>query len=331
MMNYVRSFTLFLLGLSLLAPLALAEKAPSADPEKVKTDSEFNIQGEYTGIADLRPDGKVKVGVQIIALGDGKFGLVGYAGGLPGDGWETDLPPRRVEGVIVNGVATFNVDPYLITVKDGLLKGKDGDRDAGTLRKVIRKSPTLGAKPPENAKILFAGKDQNDFPSDKVTEDGLLMQGSNSKSQFQSCTLHLEFMLPFEPKGRGQGRGNSGCYPQGRYEVQILDSFGLEGKNNECGGIYTVSDPAVNMCFPPMSWQTYDIDFTAAQFDAAGKKTANARMTVKHNGVVVQNNVEIDHATTAAPVKEGPQPSHLHLQDHGHPVRFQNIWIVEKP
>lgn len=315
---------------TLLAGVVRAETATSADPEKVKADPAFAIQGEYTGIVDIQPDGKIKVGVQIIALGDGKFELVGYHGGLPGDGWQRDREPRRAEGRLVNGAATFNVDQYLVTIQDGVLRGKDGDREVGTLQKVIRKSLTLGAKPPEGAKVLFGGKDQNDFPAEKVTEDGLLMQGSNSKCVFQSCTLHLEFMLPFEPKGRGQGRGNSGCYLQGRYEVQILDSFGLAGKNNECGGIYTVSDPALNMCFPPMSWQTYDIDFTAAQFDASGKKTRNARMTVRHNGIVVQDNVEVNHATTAAPVKEGLEASYLHLQDHGHPVRYRNIWLVEK-
>ncbi len=87
--------------------------------------------------------------------------------------------------------------------------------------------------------------------------------------------------------------------------------------------------PLVEMCYPPLSWQTYDIDFTAAQYDG-GKKTKNARMTVKHNGVLIHDNIEVDHATTAAPGKEGPEAASIYLQDHGHPVRFQNIWIVEK-
>lgn len=163
-----------------------------------------------------------------------------------------------------------------------------------------------------------------------MTDDGLLMQGATSKAKFQSYTLHLEFQLPYMPAARGQGRGNSGCYAQGRYEVQILDSFGLDGLNNECGGIYSVKAPGVNMCFPPLAWQTYDIDFTAAKYDSDGKKTADAKLTVKHNGVEIHKDVSIPKTTTAAPVAEGPEPGPLYLQDHGNPVRFRNIWVVEK-
>jgi hypothetical protein len=142
--------------------------------------------------------------------------------------------------------------------------------------------------------------------------------------------MHLEFLLSYMPSARGQGRANSGCYAQGRYEVQILDSFGLTGEHNECGGIYSIKKPDVNMCFPPLSWQTYDIDFTAAKFDDAGKKTADAKMTVRHNGVVIHDNVSAPKTTTAAPLGEGKEPGPIYLQDHGNPIRFRNIWIVEK-
>ncbi len=113
--------------------------------------------------------------------------------------------------------------------------------------------------------------------------------------------------------------------------MQILDSFGLAGKNNECGGIYEIKDPDLNMCFPPMSWQTYDIDFIAAKFNDKGEKTADAKITVRHNGVIVQNDVALPRTTRASPIKDiTPEPGPLHLQNHGNPVRFRNIWLVEK-
>ncbi|MEI8019113.1 MAG: DUF1080 domain-containing protein, partial [Schlesneria sp.] len=167
------------------------------------------------------------------------------------------------------------------------------------------------------------------FEGGKLDGD-MLVQGVTSKQKFQSYSMHLEFMLSYMPNERGQGRANSGCYAQGRYEVQILDSFGLTGENNECGGIYSIKKPDVNMCFPPLTWQTYDIDFTAAKYDASRKKTADARITVKHNGVVIHDNVALPKATTAAPVAEGPEPGPIYLQDHGNPIRFRNIWVEEK-
>jgi hypothetical protein len=178
--------------------------------------------------------------------------------------------------------------------------------------------------------VLFDGKSADAFDGGRLTEDGLLKAGATSKQTFGDCTLHLEFRTPYMPEARGQARGNSGCYLQGRYEVQVLDSFGLEGKNNECGGIYTVRAPDVNICYPPLAWQTYDIDFTAARYDAAGKKTKDALLTVRHNGEMVQKLVPVPQPTRAALLKEGPEPGPLYLQDHGNPVVYRNVWIVEK-
>jgi len=179
--------------------------------------------------------------------------------------------------------------------------------------------------------VLFDGKSGKEFTGARLTADGLLEPGITSRRKFQSYSLHLEFMLSFMPNARSQARSNSGCYQQGRYEVQILDSFGLEGKDNECGGIYTIRPPDTNMCFPPLSWQTYDIDFTAARFDKDGKKTADARMTVRHNGVLIHHNVAVPRTTRAAPVRnEGPQPGPIYIQNHNNPLRFRNIWLVER-
>ena len=301
-------------GIAVMPMPARAEKAAAADITRV--DADFAYQGEYAG----EISGK-KFGAQVIALGDGTFRAVFYPGGLPGDGWEKKMKKSAAEGKLADGKVAIKGDPFGCEIKEKSLTVTDNaGKELGKLSQVLRKSPTAGAKAPEGAIVLFDGKNADEFREGaaKLTEDGLLMQGSNSKKLFGSGKLHVEFMLPYEPKGRGQGRGNSGVYLQGRYEVQVLDSFGLEGKNNECGGVYTVSEPAVNMCFPPLSWQTYDIEFTAAKWEN-GKKMANARMTVFHNGVLIQKDIELPNSTVAAPVKETDEPGYLHLQDHGHP------------
>jgi hypothetical protein len=201
----------------------------------------------------------------------------------------------------------------------------------GTLEKVERTSPTLGAKPPEGAKVLFDGSERSlkNWSGGKIFGDDLLLAGTRSKDDLGDFSLHLEFRAPFVPKARGQARGNSGLYLQDRYECQILDSFGLEGANNECGGFYQIKEADVNMCFPPLAWQTYDIDFTAAKFDGE-KKTANARVTVKHNGVPIHEDFELPNLTPGGAPTEFPGKGPLQLQAHGNPVTYRNVWVVEK-
>jgi hypothetical protein len=297
--------------------------------EEAQKDPDFAIQGEYSGeLGD--EEGKKKWGLQIIALGDGKFRAVAYSGGLPGDGWDKEQKVE-VDGSASNGVASFVGEQGTAKVSGGVAKVSTPDgKPLGELKKVERKSPTLGKQPPAGAVVLFDGKNGDAFTDPKKFVDGLMSQGITSKQKFQGFSLHLEFLLSYMPHARGQGRANSGCYMQGRYEVQILDSFGLSGEHNECGGIYTIKKPDVNMCLPPLVWQTYDVDYTPAKFDADGKKTANATMTVRHNGVLIHENVELPKATTAAPLNEGPEPGPIYLQDHGNPIRFRNIWLIEK-
>ncbi len=141
-------------------------------------------------------------------------------------------------------------------------------------------------------------------------------------------TMHLEFMLSYMPTAHGQGRSNSGVYIGEAYECQVLDSFGLDGKNNECGGFYTISEPAVNMCFPPLTWQTYDIDFTPAKFEN-GAKTVNAKLTVKHNGVIIHENIELPKETPGRK-KEADEARGVYLQGHGNKVQYRNIWVEYK-
>lgn len=131
------------------------------------------------------------------------------------------------------------------------------------------------------------------------------------------------------PEHTGQARGNSGMYLLDQYECQVLDSFGLEGLDNECGGIYKASRPAVNMCFPPLAWQTYDVDFQAARFDPDGKKLKNAVVTIRHNGITIHEKLELPEPTPGGSQND-ERPGALFLQNHGDPVRFRNIWIVER-
>lgn len=195
------------------------------------------------------------------------------------------------------------------------------------LKKVVRKSSSLGAKPPKGAVVLFDGTNVDAWHGE-MDDRKLLAFGASTKNKYNSFTLHLEFILPFEPHAREQGRGNSGVFMQGRYECQILDSFGLSGDSNECGGIYSLAKPLVNMCYPPLSWQTYDIDFTAAKW-IDGKKASNAKVSVSHNGVIIHKDYELPSNTPFAG-PEGAEPGGLELQNHGNPVFFRNIWLLEK-
>ena len=333
--NVSLAFALVLTTSLLLAadkPKAKAKHKPAKsaeaaiDPKSAGPD--FAVQGEYAGT--ITSGGKtLACGVQVVALGDGKFHAVGYVGGLPGAGWD-EKSRVEADGQTKDGETVFKSDKGTTgTIRDGALTINDENGNLlGTLKKTLRKSPTLGAKPPAGAIVLFDGKSADAFIDGRV-EDGLLLEGTTSKQKFQNYSIHLEFMIPFMPKARGQGRGNSGYYSQGRYETQILDSFGLVPRKDDCAAIYGIVPPRINMCYPPLSWQTYDVDFTAAEYKD-GKKVKNARLTVRHNGVEVQKDAEATHATTAAPVREGPEPGPVNLQNHGNPVRFRNIWVVEK-
>jgi hypothetical protein len=305
-------------------------RAVEAEPDQVFTDpskagADIAVQGEYVG--ELTKG--TRLGVQVIALGEGKFHAVTYLGGLPGDGWDREHTWEG-DGEAKDGVCQFQSDKGSGRIQAGVLSLSDADGNpVGELKRLERASVTLGKQAPEGAVVLFDGESAGNFAGGHLTEDGLLMQGATSVRKFGDCTLHLEFRTPFMPAARGQARGNSGCYLQGRYEVQVLDSFGLKGSNNECGGIYSIRDPDQNMCYPPLAWQTYDIDYTAARYDG-DVKISPAEMTVRHNGVIVHEKVELPHATTAAPVAEGPDKGPLFLQDHGNPVRFRNIWLIER-
>jgi Domain of Unknown Function (DUF1080) len=301
------------------------------DPETARLeDPDFSIQGEYgsdkTGAAE---------GVQVVALGGGNFDAYLLHGGLPGLGGSPGKSRTVLKGTRDGEKVTFTGPDPKITAAIGkeelLLIRADGTK--ATLPRIQRSSPTLGAKPPTGALVLFDGTSAEHWENGKVANGHLLATGCTTKKRFGDYTLHLEFRTPYMPDAPGQGRGNSGVYHSGRWETQILDSFGLEGADNECGGIYSISKPRLNMCLPPLAWQTYDVEFTAAKFDAGGKRSAWPRITVKLNGVLVHENLELNkNFTTSAPINtplttpDGP----VFLQDHNNPVVFRNIWIVPK-
>ncbi len=341
--GFVGVIALALVGLPSLAqdkkdPPKKKERIAIADPEKVKTDPDFLIQGEYEGIFLTASK---KAGAQVVAKGEGKFDVKIYPGGLPGAGW--DGKPEPIRGTATRSGAEARADVILAGTKDETLgiitSGTNGGMSftlthknhSGGLSKIERKSKTLGEKPPVGALVLFGGPgDEKNWEGGKIVEysDGkFLNMGIKSKAKFGAFKAHVEFRLPWMPNSSGQGRGNSGVYLQDRYELQVLDSFGLNGENNECGGFYTLHKPSVNMCFPPLVWQTYDIEFTPAEFGSDGKKTKNARATVYHNGVKIQDNVELKNPTGGGQA-EAATPGPFQLQNHGDPLAFNNIWVV---
>jgi hypothetical protein len=329
------------------------ERIAVADPKEAAKDPDFAVQGEYEGTLTETDGVEQKAGVQVIANGLGEFTLKATRGGLPGAGWngkdtKTFKAARRDKEVVIfipsKDAATGQVkEQTLGTITDGKIEIK---HPAATLtaKRVERKSDTLGAKPPAGAVVLFGTVgDEKNWDNGRLLElsDGRFLtvarvkgesgkeQGGSikSKEKFGAFKAHIEFRLPWMPNSTGQGRGNSGVYIQDRYECQVLDSFGLSGENNECGGIYTQHKPLVNMCLPPMAWQTYDIEFTPAEFGPDGKKTKNARATILHNGVKIHDNVEFPKECPGGQ-QEAPTPGPFQFQDHGDPVIYRNVWVL---
>jgi len=316
---------------ALTSPACAAAHKTFTNPAKAGPD--YEAQGEYRGELNLAAN-SVAYGAQIIALGDGKFEAVAYEGGLPGEGWKRGDRKERVAGQRDAAKTVTFVGPnWRALIQNGrLVVSSTSGSPLGTLERVERKSPTLGAKPPARAIVLSGGKPGDEFSNVRPTSDGFEMTGPDNpttRSKVRDYELHVEFRTPFMPTARGQARGNSGVFQHDRYEVQVLDSFGLEGENNECGGIYSIKEPEVNMCLPPLSWQTYDIRFTAARYDA-GKKTKNARATVEHNGVKVHDDVEIPQPTAGGSPEDGTEEAPIRLNWHGDPVQYRNIWIVPR-
>ncbi len=246
-------------------------------------------------------------------------------------------------GKAKGGKLEFEGDKHFGTIENGAITG---GRTPGSahfqLEKVVRNSPSLGEAPPANATVLFDGSNldawQDPVGWEIVDGDIMMVTPSGedifSKQSYSDCQLHIEFRTSWMPNSNGQGRSNSGVFLQDVYEVQILDSYGLEGYYDDCGAIYKVAAPKVNASRPPLQWQTYDITFRAPRHDAAGNVTENPRMTVYQNGVQIHNDQEIWWITgwkdedRALPHATEPKP--IRLQCHDNYVQFKNIWIVDQ-
>lgn len=319
---------------ALLLPMAaLTALADEGDP----------FMGTYRGAFTGSDWADTAIAVDVVAEGDGNYALVFHIGEaharivIPG---RADDPEEPAE---VTAAAEADLGPGLggvyaidARIHDEVLEGAFAGATQAEFRldRVVIVPPALGAAPPEGAIVLFDGTNIQDWrrwPEQWCVTSGGAMEvcGSNlvTRAEFGSARYHIEFRTPFLPHARGQSRGNSGVYVHGRYEIQVLDSFGQEARDDYCGGIYSIAAPRVNATLPPLQWQTYEIEFHAPRFNEDGEKTGNARITVKHNGILVHDDLELPHATPGGvTMDEGPLGPLL-LQDHGARVRFRNIWV----
>ena len=289
-----------------LSSTLIAETPAKKTKPKAWTDVEtakkevpgFDLMGEY-----IVKDGEktIQVGLQ----GD-KFFVTEWAGPL--------FSEKAAPGSATMSLKTADEVKALI---------KDAKRSERT-------SPTMGLKAPEGAVFPF-GKDT-------------FTHGQKSEQSFGSFKMHMEFLLPLKP-GRNlsnQDRGNSGVYIYNIYECQVLDSFPLdyhtdtfpmektESRNDQwCACLYKKKKADANAGFPPLTWQTYDIDFTAPEFDG-DKKVKNARLTLKWNGIVVHDDVELDKGTGMGSRRKEMPKGQIFVQDHGNPVSYRNTWLIEK-
>lgn len=249
--------------------------------------------------------------------------------------------PRTASFIAILALSTTFAVPFVLAQYEG----------TGDL-KIARpedKQDVQSTPPPAGAIVLFDGKNLDAWckkdvkvvegaaepkPAEWTLVDGAMqVKGGDimTRKTFGSFKLHVEFRTPYMPGKGGQGRGNSGVYMQGRYEVQVLDSYGIPKEKlgqGDCGGIYGIKASSENACKAPTVWQSYDVDFTAPKYEN-GKKVANGRITVLHNGVKIHDNVEITKDNTTSGMGGDPsKPGPIMLQDHGNPVQFRNIWIV---
>lgn len=309
-------------------------------PMLAQADSDDRVMGYYEGSFTGGNTPAKSVYARVAGLSDKAWKIVFYVGDESGTEVRAEIEaqapePRKTAsfsgeldlGALGGKVAVSG------TLERRKLEGELGGRTF-SLKRVDKESPTAGQAPPEGAIVLFDGVSLDAWRRDPegwcIQPDGSMQVCGSSfrtREEFGSGHYHIEFMTPYMPTAREQARGNSGVYIFGRYEVQVLDNFGWEPKWDLCGGIYRVAVPLKDATYPPLTWQTYDITFTAAEFDAAGTKTSNARITVVHNGVTVHDNLELPRPTPGGVSGDDSVTGPLLLQDHRDDVKFRNIWF----
>jgi hypothetical protein len=239
---------------------------------------------------------------------------------------------RKVEYMYIDGIKVHETDP-----------------EKQPQPPVVKPKPynAKTAKPTKDAIVLFDGTEKtlknwtsgNGKPTKWKLVDGALesVRGGGylqSKQEFGSCRLHVEFATPSEAKGSGQGRGNSGVFLMGQYEIQVLDSYkNITYPDGQCGALYGRAKPLVNASRGPGEWQTYDVTFHRPIFNKAGDVTRKAKFHVIHNGHVIHDNLELSGGTgwrgphSISEYKKHGDKGPLKMQDHGNPVRFRNVWV----
>jgi hypothetical protein len=283
------------------------------------------LYGGWDKVTKWQGSGTGSTAIMITTLADGKNFTLGTSGTAPAT--------TSTGGVTVDSVSG--------TGENRKIHGRiSTDNSTFTLNRVVRKSPTANLKPLSTwgavtwfdtataSADLSKWVNQDNAPT--LYQSTYLLRGSKMASAYAHGRgyLHIEFMTCFNPYQTGQNRGNSGIYLQGKYEAQVLDSYGLAGLNDEFGGIYTVRAADVNAALPPTTWHTYDIYFTPRTSGSAGQAAGAAYMTVYANGVKTQDSIPTPSITTAGLTGDMLVNAPLYLQNHSNQVIYRNIWWI---